>query len=224
MASSRVPALRASVTWAAQTKGQSFSRAVAMMASSPSFGFTDDWKRRKLLVLSTRLHISGLNIMMLNGPRTLPRPSATASKIGRCSEATCSLVVIGVTRGMGTSSFSFGARAPAFLFKGPQSATRTNEGRLTAPPPAAQYPLGERPGLRRLRRLQHAARAACPPSPRQDLHRDPRRGLANHLRRLRGADAALRESAGRRGRRRRRADLAARRQRDRGAGRVLGCP
>ena len=105
MASSRVPALRASVTWAAQTKGQSFSRAVAMMASSPSFGFTDDWKRRKLLVASTRPHISGLCIMMLNGPRTLPRPSATASKIGWCSEATCSLLVIGVTRGMGIGSF-----------------------------------------------------------------------------------------------------------------------
>ena len=76
-----------------------------MIASSPSLGFTDDWKRRKLLVLSTRSHIGGLYIMMLKGPRTLPRPSATASKTGRCSGATCSLVVMGVTRGMMTGSF-----------------------------------------------------------------------------------------------------------------------
>src|SRR5882672_5423959 len=41
--------------------------------------------------------------MRLKGPRTLPRPAATASKIGWCSLATCSLVVIGVARGMGDS-------------------------------------------------------------------------------------------------------------------------
>src|SRR5215470_3594140 len=119
MASSRVPALRASVTWAAQTNLQSFSRAVAQMASSPSFGFTDDWKRRKLLVWRTRPHISGLYIMRLNGPRTLPRPSATASKIGWCSGLTCSLVVMGVTRGMVTPPLV----VPAFLFKPPRFAT-----------------------------------------------------------------------------------------------------
>src|SRR2546427_2969567 len=71
-----------------------------MMASSPSLDFTDDWKRRKLLVLSTRSHIGGLYIMMLKGPRTLPRPSATASKIAWCSGDTCSLVVMGVARGI----------------------------------------------------------------------------------------------------------------------------
>src|SRR5262245_15773943 len=119
MASSRVPALRASVTWAAQTNLQSFSRAVAQMASSPSFGFTDDWKRRKLLVWSTRPHISGLYIMRLNGPRTLPRPSATASKIGWCSDLTCSLVVMGVTRGMVILLLV----VRAFLFKPTGSAT-----------------------------------------------------------------------------------------------------
>src|SRR3989441_592159 len=52
-----------------------------MMASSPSFGFTEHWKRKKLLRLRTRSQNVGLNIMMLKGPRTLPRPSATASKI-----------------------------------------------------------------------------------------------------------------------------------------------
>src|SRR5947208_10605992 len=105
MASLRVPALRASTTCAAQTYAQSFSRAVAMMASSPSFGFTEHSKRKKLLRLRTRSQKVGLNIMMLKGPRTLPRPSATASKIGRCSGATCSLVVTGVTRGMLAGSF-----------------------------------------------------------------------------------------------------------------------
>src|SRR3989442_13881256 len=78
-----------------------------MMASSPSLDFTDDWKRRKLLVLSTRSHICGLYIMMLKGPRTLPRPSATASKIGWCSLDTCSLVVMGVARGIANSFRSY---------------------------------------------------------------------------------------------------------------------
>src|SRR2546426_7051704 len=86
-----------------------------MMASSPSFGFTDDWKRRKVLVLSTRSHIGGLNIMMLKGPRTLPRPPPTASKIGRCSGATLSLVVMGITRGMVAPFRRLGAAAPDSL-------------------------------------------------------------------------------------------------------------
>src|SRR5207249_8442928 len=41
--------------------------------------------------------------MMLKGPRTLPRPSATASKIGWCSLDTCSLAVMGVARGIAGS-------------------------------------------------------------------------------------------------------------------------
>src|SRR4029453_11240455 len=57
--------------------------------------------------------------MMLNGPRTLPRPSATASKIGWCSEATCSLVVIGVPPGMATPPLV----VPAFFFQPPRFPT-----------------------------------------------------------------------------------------------------
>ena len=49
---------------------------------------------------------------MLKGPRTPPRPSATASKIAWCSGATCCLVVIGVTLGMRIGSFL--RRLPGF--------------------------------------------------------------------------------------------------------------
>ena len=83
------------------------------MASSPSFGFTADWKRRKVLWLSTRSHSGGLNIRMLKGPRTLPRPSATASNTRWCSGATCSLVVMGVTRGIAGFSAYVGSLSPS---------------------------------------------------------------------------------------------------------------
>src|SRR2546425_7732529 len=60
-------------------------------SSSPSFDFTDDWKRRKLLVLSTRSHIGGLYIMMLKGPRT--RSEEHTSELQSLAYLVCRLLL-----------------------------------------------------------------------------------------------------------------------------------